>query len=366
MKAILPRPELVALIGKIQNIVPAKPAHPVLHNVLVEAACDQVVLSVTDLAVSVRAYIEAKVLEEGGIALPAKRLFHLIRELTTPQIELHCTSPETASLNAGSSHFKIQGIHKSEFPALPDAAEGVSFTITNLLLKEMLGRTAFAIAREDSRQAINGLLLHIHESVASFVATDGKRLARLHTPVEVPTGHTGAYILSSKSVDEMIKILEVKDGGACRLTLMKDKVALETGSMTLFASLLPGPYPDFSRIIPGKSAAPIHLHREELSALLKQVGVFTTEEHTMARFSFHTGVLHLAAMNGEVGEGNVSMPVNYGGPPLEVGFNPHAFLDALRHSRDEVVHFSITDPYAPSLITDSTSAQFMLMPMRCT
>jgi DNA polymerase-3 subunit beta len=124
MKLVIPRLDLVALFGKIQNIISPKPAIPILANVLLEAIDDQLIISATDLTVSMRAYGEAKVIEEGAITLPARRFFQLIRELTSSNIEIHSSSPNIASINAGTSHFKIHGIpNKSSTPgnALKDS-----------------------------------------------------------------------------------------------------------------------------------------------------------------------------------------------------------------------------------------------------
>lgn len=364
MKVIVSRLELVSLIGKIQNVISSKPAIPVLANVLIEAQDDQIIISATDLTISMRAFASAKVLEEGAITLPAKRFFQLIRELTTPQIEIHCISPEVAFINSGTSHFKIQGMHRNEFPALPDFANGTQFSIGNAVLKEMLSRTAFAAARDDSRQVLNGIYIYSSQNTATFIGTDGKRLAKIHTAVELPPEHTGGYILPLKAVEEIIKILETKEESTCRIILMADKLAIESGKILLISKLLSGQYPDVSRVIPEKKAAPLALHREELISLLRQVALFTSEENNSVRFTFTTGSLNLSAMSGEIGEGKVSMPVNYGGEKIEIAFNPHNFLDVLRHSKDETIHFDIHDSYTPGLITDSSNAVFVLMPMR--
>src|SRR5690348_4299471 len=120
MKVLVSRAALASLIGKIQGVVAAKPSIPILANILIEASHDQLIFSATDLTVSIRAYIEAKVEVEGAITLPARRLFQLIRELTSPQIEIQMIAPEVAIVHSGSSHFRIQGMHRGEFPALPD------------------------------------------------------------------------------------------------------------------------------------------------------------------------------------------------------------------------------------------------------
>ena len=106
------------------------------------------------------------------------------------------------------------------------------------------------------------------------------------------------------------------------------------------------------------------LHRDELISLLRQVSLFTSEGSHSVRFTFDAGALQLSAVSGEIGEGKVSMPVNYSGPKLEIAFNPQYFLDILRHSKDETVEFDVSDSYNPGLITDSSEAEFVIMPMR--
>ncbi len=364
MKVIISRLELLNLIGKIQNVVPSKPAMPVLANVLIEAMDDQLIISATDLTVSMRVYSQAKVVQEGGITLPARRFFQLVRELTAPQVEIHALSPDVATINAGTSHFKVHGMHKNEFPALPNLSEGTQFSIPTSALKELLSRTAFAAARDDSRQVLNSLLLHNVNQTATFTGTDGKRLARIHSGIILPQEFDGSHLIPLKAVEEIIRMLEIKEEENATLTLMADKIAIELKSTTLISKLLSGQFPDVSRVIPEKKEQPISLHREELISLLRQVSLFTPDSNSPVRFSFSTGELHLSATSGEIGEGKVNMPVNYAGEKLEIAFNPTFFLDILRHSKDETVQFSISDSYNPGLITDSTTAQFVIMPMR--
>lgn len=362
MKFLISKLELQALISKIQTIVPARPAMPILANVLLEATGDQLILSSTDLTVSMRAHANAKVSEEGAIALPAKRFFQLVRELTASEVEIETTSAEVAHIYSGSSHFKMGGLSKAEFPAFPDLSGGLKIKLLNTVLRDMLSRSSFAAARDDNRQVLNGILLQNLNREAIFVGTDGKRLARLSTTVEATTTPS-SYILPLKAVEEMIKLIDIKEESSM-LTLMTDKIAFETDSILLISKLLSGQYPDVGQVIPKKGESPIVLHREELMSLLRQVALFTSEESSSVRFSFSSGQLHLTAMSGAVGEGKVAMAVNYGGPKLDVAFNPHYFHDILRHSKDETVNLTLTDAFNPGLITDSTSAQFVIMPMR--
>lgn len=364
MKISISRTELVSLIGKIQNVVSSKPSAPILANVLLEASDDQLIISATDLTVSMRVIAKARVYESGGIALPAKRFFCLVRELTTANIEIHCTSPDIAFINSGSSKFKIKGVLKDEFPTLPDTSNAVQFPLKNSTLKEMFSKTSFAAARDDANQVLNGVLFQSLASEGIFISTDGKRLAKLKTIINPSDEHFGSYIIPLKAVEEICRVLDSDLEGQCKVFLMEDKIAIDTHDTKLTSKLISGKYPEVSRVIPEKKPNAISLHREELMSLLRQVSLFTSDACESVKFTFTTNELQITAVNSIIGEGKVSMPVNYLGPQLDIAFNPHYFLDILKHSSDEAINLNVSDPYNPGLVYDSSDALFVIMPMR--
>lgn len=363
MNVVISKQLLTELIGKIQSIVPTKPALPILANVLLEAIDDQLIVSATDLTVSMRLFAEAKVVEEGAIALPARRFFQLARELSSPQVKITTQGTEIAEITSGSSFFKIHGMHKSEFPSLADLSSAPHFTLPSKKLKEVLLRTSFSAAKDDSRFVLNGLLLHIANQQATFTATDGKRLSKVRTEIKIDPSFQGSYIFPLKAVGEMIHLLEEGKEEAF-VSLLPDKASVEVGSVTLMTKLLAGQYPDVEKVIPKETKLSFSLHREEMISLLRQVSLFTSEAGGSVRFQFTKGELKILAANADLGEGQVNMPVNYEGDPLEIAFNPFYFLDILRHSQKETVQFSVNDSYNPGLITDQTEALFVIMPMR--
>ena len=178
MKAVVSKAELVLLISKIQSLISNKPAIPILANVLIEALDDQLILSATDLTTSIRCSTEAKVIEEGAIALPAKKFFQLIRELTSPQVKIS-KNGDIAEIISGSSAFKINGMPKSEFPTIADFSGTAQISFSPSELRSMLSKTAFSAARDDSRYVLNGINLQILNKRATFIGTDGKRLAKV-------------------------------------------------------------------------------------------------------------------------------------------------------------------------------------------
>jgi len=364
MKFIAPRLAVLSLIGRLQGIVPTRPVIPAVGNILLEAKEDQLILGATDLAISARAYAEAQVVEEGAIALPSRRLFQLIRELTVPYLEMETSSPDTIFIHAGSSRFKLQGLHHKEFPLLPPFTCQDAALLSPTELRRLLKCTAFAAAREDDRHILSAVCLIRQQQHLLTIATDGRRLVKLSIPfnsLAFEEGHH--YILPMKTVEQILSILDEKEP-QIKLTLSKDTLHMESGNVQFSSKLVPGPYPDVLSTIPTSSLPPLTIHREELITLLRQISLFSPESAPVARFAFTSGALYISTASGEIGEGKVDMPVNYSGPRLEIGFNPRHFLDALYHTEDQAVHLEVSGPYSPAIITDSCGALFMLMPMR--
>jgi len=363
MKFTIQRDVLVSLISKIQGVVPSKAVIPIIANILSEVLEGQLIVTATDLTVSIRAFAEIQVERAGSIALPAKRFFQLIRELTTPEVTIETIDSGVAIITSGTSHFRLHGMEKDEFPTFPDLLEGSSFSIETSLFKEMLSNTAFAAARDDSRQVLNGVYMELENGKAVMVGTDGKRLAKVEKAVEFEGKEKISSIIPLKAVEEMIKLL---DGDQkVSITLMANKIALESADLCLVSKLILGQFPDYERVIPNReSSQEICIHREELMTLLKQVSLFTSDTSNSVRLTFDKGELKLQATNSNIGEGKVNMPVDFNKDRLDIAFNPHYFIDILRHCKDETINFGVTDSFNPGSITDTSDSYFVLMPMR--
>lgn len=363
MKVTISKNDVISLINKTQNIVPIKPQMPILANILLKAIDNQLILSATDLNISIETSIPAQVKEEGSVVLPSKKLFSLLKELTSLEIEISTSSSHTATIHAGTSQFKIHGIDPEGFPEIPNLSEEAKISISAPILKEMLSKTSFAAGKDETRPVFSSVLLQRTGSLTTFTGTNGKKLAKTYTDISLPEDWQGTFILPSKAAEEMISLLDTKEEEIV-LRFSEDKVSMQIGSTTLTSQLIAGHYPDVSKIIPEKTENPVKLHREELMTLLRQVSLFTTTEHVSIRFTFAPGELVLSIASGETGEGRVSMPINYHGDSIDIGFHPTNLLDILRHSKDETIDLHLKDGYNPGLITDSTNTIFVIMPMR--
>lgn len=371
MKIIIPTQELNFLISKLLNVVGLKPAIPILSNILFEAKNGEIILTATDLMVGIRCSTEAKILKEGSTTLPAKRLAQLLRELSVANLEITTNEHEITEIIAGSSKFKLHGMSGEEYPTLPDMKSEKKFKISQIELKEVLNRTSFAVSREDNRYVLTGVFLNINGSSVTFIGTDGKRLAKTYKLISQDSPFTGSYIIPAKAVEEIIKNL-TNDEEEILCFLTEDKIAFQTKSSIIVSKLLEGDYPDVDKVIPEIPDTIVTIHREELTSLLRQISLFTNENQSV-RFTFSSGELILTANTIEVGEGLVKMPVNYYGDKLEIAFNPHYFLDILRHGKTETIKLGLIDCFNPGVITDedqepvrasNPSPLYVLMPLR--
>ncbi len=366
------RQDLSDIVSTVQNIVAPRTPMPILSNVLLEANHDSVTVTATDLTVAVVCRKNAHVQESGGTTLPARRLSQLLKELTAGHVEVSSSGKDIATILSDNASFKLNGMSRVDFPALPDLAGATRVTIPQATLIEMFFRTSFAVSREDSRYALTGVSFSISSGAALFVGTDGKRLARSQLALTVDPSIQYECNIPAKAVEEFVKIL-TKDDKEATLYLLPDKIALEANDSLILSKLLSGDYPDVERVIPRQSQFIIQVNREELMVLLRQVALFISESNHSVRFTFEDGELKLAANTADIGEGRVSMPIKYEGKRFDIAFNPTYFLDILRHCREERVFIGLQDAFNPAVISDAPfdkqmnvlpSPLFVLMPMR--
>lgn len=371
MKFQISTQEFNYLINKVLNVGTSKTVTlPILSNFLLEAYNDELILTATDMSVGIRCFTDAKITEEGSTTLPAKKLSQLLKELTVPQIELTTTQQEITTLKAGTSRFKLHGMSRETFPALPSLENHHSFQISQSQLRHLISSCSFAVSKDDSRYVLTGILMKISNGQLSFVATDGKRLARTQTTIEINPEFNSQSIIPYKAIDEILSLLTEEE--TAKVSIMPDKIAIEANNTLIVAKLLSGEYPDISRFVPTNCNIIMNLHREELIVLLRQIALFNPTPTTPVRIVLENGEMILSAQTAEIGEGHVSMPVNYYGPKLELAFNANYLIDVLRHCQKETVTLGLTDEYNPAILAEEgdianpmeLNPLFVIMPMR--
>lgn len=373
MKFTISRLECLDLINRVASIVSVKPVTPILGNVLIEAYDSTVQMTTSDQLVGIRCTAQGLIEEEGRMTLPMHHFAKLMRQLTTHQLEIHSQGLKTEIITPSSS-FTLRGAHAAEFPALPTLTGAQSFSIPQGIFKHLLLNTMFAASRDDTRYLLGSVMLTIQNSEACFVAIDGRRLARTLQPLVIDPAFSASVCIPIKAVEEIASNLTEDLDEMATVSIVNDRIAVECNHVTLISKLLEGEYPAYWEIIPAHSPIVLSIHREEFTALLRQIVLFCSPNSLAVRFCLERDKLVLIKHSPELGEGVVNMPVDYQGEPLEIAFSPQSLLEIIRHCKGNNILIGLTDAYNPFVITDPQDSRktqdtnrdtpfFILMPM---
>ncbi len=362
MKCILSKEILLNGLQLLQNIVSNRTTLPILSNALLRAENGRLMLAATDLDVSIRTYIDAKVEKPGGITLPAKRLFTIARELPSDEITFEIDSKNGASIRSGASFFKIHGLPEEEYPAFPKTDGKKVFKITQVGLRDMLKRTAYAMSTDESRYVLNGILFSFKDNKLTLVATDGRRMALVEQEMEIPANQETEVILPTKAVNELQRIL----GGDEPLTisLSENQIAFDLGNIVLYSKLVDGKYPNYRQVVPAEAKERVVIERELLLNAVHRVSLLASDKSTSVKLSFGKNTLEIAANTPDVGEAKETITVNYKGKEFTIAFNPYFLMDPLRNLDSDEIFLDFIDELSPGVLKYNKPFLYVIMPMR--
>mgnify|MGYP000152054351 FL=1 len=322
-------------------------------------------LRATDLEVSIHATVPAKVEREGASTLPAKRMFGLVREIESNEIEIEINDKEIATVQAGGAKYKLHGLGAEEFPPEAKFKERGSIKIEQTKFGEMIRKTAYAVSSDESRHTLNGINIVAEPERLTLVATDGRRLALVDEEIE--GGTKAQFIVPTKTVSELQRVLQSKGEAEIRLgeTHAEFKVAQEGGEeVVIHSKLVEGSFPNFKQVIPSESKERITVVKEELLHALRRADQITSDKANSVKLKFADNALSITANTPEIGSGQESIAIQYKGPEIEVAFNPVYLMDPLKILEGDEVYIELTDSLSPGVLKSNTPFLYVLMPMR--
>lgn len=364
MKFKIHQSSLMEALNAVQGVVGSRVTLPVLSNVLVEADGETLTFTTTDFTVAKRFRCKAEIEEKGAVTLPVKRLTSIVRELSDQIVEVSSVGDDAAvKMQCGSYKSRIVGIAASEFPKLPATEGGLSYTMPQAALKEMLRKTAYAAAADDaSRPVLTGTLLSFAEGKATCVATDGRRLALVWSEVEFPPENAKDVVLSPRTVAELARSLG--DEGDVRVTVKDTQIVFEFGQLFFSSKLLNGTYPNYKQVVITDCEYKMRANREELLAVLRRINVSTTPTTNAMRLTFADNLLTIAVNAPDVEEATDTVTVKYDGPQITAIFNPEYMMEPLKNLTSDEVSIELNNPSSPGLVKDDSSFLYVLMPLR--
>jgi len=361
MKVICQRGTLSEALQVISAAIVARTPKPALQCVLVDCTADSLTLAATDLQVGIRYQVDqVQVSEPGRGLVPADKFLAIVRECPDKTLTL-AVEETTCQIDTSDSHFTLNTSEVESFPQIPqaDGLDGVK--IKAGVLRGMIQKTLFAAARESSRYAINGVLWAPEGKKLVMVATDGRRLAQVQAGL-LAGGAKGSAIVPSKTLTVLEKCLG--DGGQeVTVSFEENRVLITLPKVIISSTLVEGTFPKYSEVIPHDNTIKVQVKTEQLLSAFSRAALLTTENSQGVRLQFSKGKLVLTGRAAETGEGKVELPIEYHHEDLEIGFNPHYIVDALRVVGSEEVSLEFKAGNTPGVIRGGADFLYVVMPV---
>ncbi len=369
MEFSVSKSDLVRELGLTQGVVEKKTTIPILSNILVETDHDQVWLTATDLELGIRCACPARIKKEGAGTIPARRLLDYVRLLPDADVQVKVAENQWASFVCGRSRTRIAGMSRESFPELPQMPEPLAEMPLNVL-SQMIASTIFAISAEESRFTLNGALLLLKETGLTMVSTDGHRLALIEKRLELP-GLSGMFraLLPKKAMNEIQKLASDDASKKIEFSGNDNHLFFKIDKRLLLSRKLTGNFPDYERVLPKEHPHMLVLQREELKSAIERVAQFADERSRAIRVQIIKNELKVHSSISETGESEETIPVEYDGEDVEVGFNAQYLLDFLRSVDQAEVELHFKDANSAGELRPHGGAaetiyRYVVMPMR--
>jgi len=365
MKVICNRGALLEALTVAGNVVAARTPKPILLCVKITAADDKLTIAATDLEVAIRySDTQVQIDQPGEVLVDAARLRDIVRESVDDSISIEKAGDQVA-IKGQDSHFKLNAPAASDFPAVPDFEGEPDFQILGGHLKQLIGQTLFAVAKESTRYAFNGVLMNAKAKKIHFVATDGRRLAmakgELATSDKLDKDGVKC-IIPQKALQLIDKLIDDPEE-AMSFQIRENRMIFHTSSATLTSNLVEGEFPPYEDVIPKEGDKHMIASTADFLSAIKRASLLTTDESKGVRLAFTKKGLKLTSRSPEAGEAEVNFACKYDGGDLEIGFNPVFVTDALRVVDSDEIELEMTAPNRPGLLKGGANFLYVIMPV---
>ena len=365
MRFSIQRETLLRRLQQVVGVVERRQTLPVLANLLVVVDANGVALTGTDLEVEMVARTEAENLEPGEVTIPARKLFDICRALPDGCTIKFEQTGERVLVNAGRSRFTLATLPATEFPVIENIELVERVSLSEATLKSLMERTSFAMAHQDVRYYLNGMLLDLREHSLRCVATDGHRLALAETKVDSKISASRQIIVPRKGVIELQGLFETGEG-VVELEFGRNHLRVKRGGVTFTSKLIDGRFPDYEAVVPIGADKEVRVNRDELRAALQRAAILSNEKYRGVKLEVGPNRLRIVAHNPEQEEAVEEVEAKTGVAELSVGFNVNYLLDALGALAGDDVMLCLRDGQSSCLIRkpESDDTRHVIMPLR--
>jgi DNA polymerase-3 subunit beta len=361
--------DLLEELELTQGVVERKTTIPILSNLLCEASGNRLMITATDLELSIRTSCEAKVKKEGAGTIPAKKFLDLVRLLPDGEIRFKLLENHWIQVTCDRKTYKLVGMSKDNFPALPTFPQSF-IKIPVKLLASVIAKTTFAISLEESRYTLNGALLVLKPGSITMVATDGHRLAMVETDHKFDDFSAETRVLIPKKAMTEIQRLAAESGDDGLVEFAQDESHLffQFDGRLLTCRKLTGQFPNYEAVLPREVTKTVVIERAEFQDALRRVSQLADQRSHAVKFMLAKEGLEISASSPEYGEAKEAIEREFSGEPIAIGFNAQYLLDFLNATPDGPISFELKDDQSAGqlrpLADDSSRYRYVVMPMR--
>ncbi len=365
MQIKINREVLLKPLTNVSSIVERRHTLPILSNLLLEAKNNNIQLTATDLEMQISLNIESKFSGELSTTISAKKLLDICRSLPEA-VDIDMASTDSRiTVKAGKSRFNLQTLPAADYPVMTKVVDtNTSIQISQIALKKLLKQVEFAMAQQDIRYYLNGLLLEVNENKLNIVGTDGHRLSFTSTTLNKNYDKT-EVILPRKTVVELIKLLDDSENEV-NIELNAGQVNFAFNEIRLISKVIDGKFPDYHRVIPIGHQNTFNVNRMAVLTAMQRASILSNEKYRGIRMVLSNNNLKLISTNTEQEEAEEELEIAYPKDGLDIGFNVTYLIDVLNNVNDETINFSFADANSSCLITvpNDENYKYVVMPMR--
>lgn len=365
MKTTIKREDLLGPLQQVIGAVERRQTLPILGNVLLKSSGGDLTLTATDLEIEMVANVAADSSEDFQTTIPARKLLDICKALPDKSSIDFNIDETRVSLTSARSRFTLASLPARDFPGLDEIEVQQTFSIPQETFKHLFDKTSFAMAQQDVRYYLNGILMELAPGKIRLVATDGHRLALSAVDLDTGVSEDKQIIIPRKAVLELARLLDLSDSPA-NCILSQNHLRVETGELVFTTKLIDGKFPDYQRVIPVDGNKTMEVEREVLKQALGRISILSNEKYRGIRLSLTNGNLAIQANNPDQEEAEEELPVDYAEAEMEIGFNVTYLIDVLNVLNSDKVQVKLKDSNSSAIISDSEdeSSLYVVMPMR--
>ena len=355
------RRDLAGALGTVARAVSSRGTVQVLGGIHLQSSDGRLTLAATDMEISLRASVTGVVSGDAAVVVPGRLLADLVRLLPDESVTLAYEAGEgVVTVQSGSHSSRLNVFSAEDFPRLPPLDVSLQRVDARALLEtiEKVGRAA---SRDESRPVLTGILVKFEGGELVMAATDSYRLAVKETSLSAPGPDLDA-IIPARALQELARL--AADADEVGLGVHENYVVFSTGDIWLTSRRIDGQFPNYKQLLPETFEAELTIQREPFLEVVRRAGLMA-QRNAPLRLRFAEGELTVSALTQDVGEARESLPVDYAGEELEIGFNPDFLRDGLEAVAAETIRLKLINPLRPGLITSpDESFWYLIMPIR--